>query len=388
MEQYADQNRLSISNKRHQEVDMSILKHRIIVWAALSLATSGFAAIGLDIPELVQPVRQAPPAPLEDKPESEPKLKPLTLAMDLVDGSHIIGVPNITSVSVQTPYAKIDVPLKQIQSIKIEDDHEKAFLVLQNGDHLTGVMDLAPIKLETCFGKVSIRTEHLQNIQVCLGGTLSTSLQKGLILHYSFDKDGRGRVTDRSENANHGKVHGAKWAAKGKRSGAYEFDGRDDRISISNEQNLDCDIEDDFTVCAWIEAKQASGAIFSKSKSGIDYVFSLSIHTSGQASAFIHDAGPNIGANIRSKTIVADTGWHHVCERHDSTSRTLTLWVDGVLEASMSTAELRSTSNNVGAYIGDREQGDSAFKGLIDEVMIFNRALSEREVKQLYDFGK
>ena len=77
-----------------------------------------------------------------------------------------------------------------------------------------------------------------------------------------------------------------------------------------------------------------------------------------------------------------------MCERHDSTSRTLTLWVDGVLEASMSTAELRSTSNNVGAYIGDREQGDSAFKGLIDEVMIFNRALSEREVKQLYNFGR
>ena len=45
----------------------------------------------------------------EDK--AEPQLR---LALDLVDGSHIIGLPSIDSVPVQTSYAKMDIPLKQL----------------------------------------------------------------------------------------------------------------------------------------------------------------------------------------------------------------------------------------------------------------------------------
>ncbi len=101
----------------------------------------------------------------------------LSLAIDLVDGSHLIGTPVIATVPVQTSYAKMDVPLTQIQALKIGDDHETVTLNLRNGDKLTGVISLKPIELKTVFGTASIGIEHIQQLRVTLGGR-----DRGLIL--------------------------------------------------------------------------------------------------------------------------------------------------------------------------------------------------------------
>ena len=101
----------------------------------------------------------------------------LRLAIDLVDGSRLIGTSGLATVPVQTSYAKIDVPLTQIQALKIGDDHETVTLNLRNGDKLTGVISLKPIELKTVFGTASIGVEHIQQIRVTLGGR-----DRGLIL--------------------------------------------------------------------------------------------------------------------------------------------------------------------------------------------------------------
>ena len=104
----------------------------------------------------------------EDK--TEPRVR---LEIDLVDGSHITGIPRIQSVPVQSSYAKMDIALKEIRSIKFDADHETASLDLMNGDKLKGVVSLAPIKLETVFGMVRIGTEHIRELRVVSsGGTL------------------------------------------------------------------------------------------------------------------------------------------------------------------------------------------------------------------------
>ena len=61
------------------------------------------------------------------------------MSLDLADGSYVIGMPSIKSVPVQTPYAKIDIPLREILSMEIGDDHETASFELRNGDRLKGV---------------------------------------------------------------------------------------------------------------------------------------------------------------------------------------------------------------------------------------------------------
>ena len=99
----------------------------------------------------------------EDKTEQQ-----LRLELDLVDGSRVIGVPGIEAVPVQTSYAKMDIPLKQILTLKMGDDHETASVDLRNGDKVKGVISISSIKLETMFGKVSVGIENIKEIHLSL----------------------------------------------------------------------------------------------------------------------------------------------------------------------------------------------------------------------------
>ena len=117
----------------------------------LILTSFVVAAMGRAAPEAADPVRTR-------------------LALDLVDGSHLLGTPAIESVAVQTAYAKMDVPLKFIQTIKFGEDHQAAVLDLQNGDKLKGVIKLEPIRLDTVFGKVAVAAEHIRLLRVVMSG--------------------------------------------------------------------------------------------------------------------------------------------------------------------------------------------------------------------------
>lgn len=101
----------------------------------------------------------------QDRPDRQVRLE-----LNLADGSRLVGTPEIESLSVQTSYAKMDIPLQQILAIKMEDNHETAAFDLKNGDKLKGVLTLGPIKLETVFGKVSIGIEHIKDLRVMMGG--------------------------------------------------------------------------------------------------------------------------------------------------------------------------------------------------------------------------
>ena len=94
----------------------------------------------------------------------------LTVILELVDGSRVIGTPGVDTVAVQTSYAKMSVPLKQILTIKMGEDHETAAISLQNGDMLKGVIGLGPMQIDTVFGKVSVGIEHVREFRIVPGG--------------------------------------------------------------------------------------------------------------------------------------------------------------------------------------------------------------------------
>jgi hypothetical protein len=95
-------------------------------------------------------------------------------------------VPKIESVPVHTSYAKMDIALKQISTVKMGDDHETASIDLRNGDKLKGVVSLAPIELLTIFGPVKVGIEHVRRIDVVVsGGGLPIALAVGLSV-FSF----------------------------------------------------------------------------------------------------------------------------------------------------------------------------------------------------------
>ncbi len=91
----------------------------------------------------------------------------LTIALDLSDGSHVIGIPSFSSVPVRMSYGRMNISLEQILSITFHDDRETATIEMINGDRLTGVVELQKrIKLITIFGKISVDLEHVRLLAI------------------------------------------------------------------------------------------------------------------------------------------------------------------------------------------------------------------------------
>jgi hypothetical protein len=119
-----------------------------------------------------------------DTKKEEPSLR---MELDLVDGSHIIGATSIESVPVETAYARIDLPLRHILTLKTSDDHETSAIELRNGDRLKGVVTLGPVVLDTVFGKVAIGIQHIRMLRVSLSG--GAFAREGLVLWNRLDSD-------------------------------------------------------------------------------------------------------------------------------------------------------------------------------------------------------
>ncbi|MCX6996550.1 MAG: hypothetical protein NTV49_05580 [Kiritimatiellaeota bacterium] len=90
----------------------------------------------------------------------------LQLAVDLTDGSHLIGTSSVRSLQVQTEYTTLDLPLNKTDSLTKEAKAPTVVLVLQNGDKLTGMLLIKSIDLSGTFGKVSILIEHIVKMTV------------------------------------------------------------------------------------------------------------------------------------------------------------------------------------------------------------------------------
>jgi hypothetical protein len=304
----------------------------------------------------------------------------LRLSVDLVDGSRLIGIPGITNVPVQTSYAKMDVPLTQIRSLKIGDDHETVTLILLNGDKLTGVISLKPIDLKTVFGTVSVGIEHIKEIGVVLsGGALPESLKKGLVLCYSFDRDEDGKVTDFSGKENHGKTHGTTWTPEGKVGGACRFPGTDNYIDLGN-RNFKGNPA--ITLAAWIRPEPGYNTIFGKFCGSATREYK--VYHSNQGVAFAANYDDRTEAPVNSVPL---NQWTHVVVV--ASEGCASIYLNGKLTSTGRYGyPMTEGANNL--YIGHEEDvgGVREFHGTIDEVMIYNRALSEDEVKLLNDAQK
>ena len=318
------------------------------------------------------------------KEKEAPRLR---LELDLVDGSHIIGVPSLESVPIQTSYAKMDIRLKEILTIRIEDDHEKVAIDLRNGDKLKGVISLEPIKLETVFGKVKIGVEHIKGLRVALaGGGLSDELRKAMVLYYSFDRDEGGKVQDQSVRGNDGEVHGATWIHEGKVGGAFSFNGDGNTVDVPP----NClDHLGDVTLNFWVKAD--------RSVAYDAMVFSHYVNDDNGLDARIAGYGMQVCVGLGGKgdspgSSVLDYGrWTHVAAvLGDGGAR---LYINGQPAAANPNCKWsfkdlgRSVASTIGRTYFTRPHngGPCWFKGELDEFMIFNRALSDSEVQLIYD---
>jgi hypothetical protein len=219
----------------------------------------------------------------------------------------------------------------------------------------------------------------------------AADLPKGLVLHLNFDQEGPGGlVTDRSGLGNSGQAYNAKWTSSGKQGGAYQFAAANSFVQVPHKPFL---IVRQATFAAWFKTAKADGIWRRILDKRMDRGFALCIagdSQDGQAKGKLAIV-VNGGYFCLSDSVVTDGAWHHAAATYDGAN--LKLYVDGQLQKQVAAARGDIAPNVSPLTIGmngsnptSQERGQS-FEGTIDEVMIFNRALSAEEVKTLTSAG-
>jgi len=209
------------------------------------------------------------------------------------------------------------------------------------------------------------------------GGTLyqngfGGSPEEGLAAHWSFDNAADSGHDD-AGNGNHLDIYGAQWIPDGIDAGAMHFDG-DDYMTCSDDPILD--MSAGITVAAWIKTDNPSNSYLLAKDDSYVVDFSTSwfegrIYT-GSSWEHVRSSEPYWGE------------WKHIVFTYNKTAGRLSLHLNGTLVASEPySGNFVSSSSDL--QIGRRLPGDLYFFGLMDEVHIYNHALSRAKILELYN---
>jgi hypothetical protein len=198
-----------------------------------------------------------------------------------------------------------------------------------------------------------------------------------LAAYWKLD-EAEGSIAEDSVGDNNGIVFGdAVWQPDdGMIKGALQFDGIDDYIETDFVLNP---AEGAFSVFAWIKGGDPGQVILSQT-GGANW-----ISADPSEGNFMTELVPPTTRSpfppLVSDTQITDGDWHHIGFVWNGAYRTL--YVDGVVVAEDIQSNLASSSN--GLYIGTGKNlgAGTFFSGLIDDVRIYNKALSQAQITAL-----
>jgi hypothetical protein len=201
-----------------------------------------------------------------------------------------------------------------------------------------------------------------------------------------FDEGSGNTATDSSKNGNHGKIIVPEWTS-GKFGKALQFNGDGTVVNIPDSKSLD--LEDEVTIVAWVNAgapKLAWPNIVSKGADVTPENYALFIST---ADKFLHfpmnPGGPRTFVNSPNGSFELGK-WQHAAATYDGKSGKIYVNGKKVVEETRSG---KLVPNNMIFRIGNGGALEQAYwwYGVMDEVAIFNKALSEQEIKEIMENG-
>jgi hypothetical protein len=203
-----------------------------------------------------------------------------------------------------------------------------------------------------------------------------------LILSLSFD-DGSGKIAkDGSQYGNDGALKGdPKWV-DGKFDKALQLNGSTDWIEVPHADIL-C-VDNEVTVMAWIKADryEVPGAGYQGIVAKSNDTRSYSLYT--MASGQLHFSTAGIGGVSIAKVPLKE--WVHVAAEVIGGKQRF--YINGQLDSETgSGTKLPGLSDKAVVLVGKTAEGSREFQGIIDEVRIWNKALTVDEIVKQMDKG-
>jgi len=211
-------------------------------------------------------------------------------------------------------------------------------------------------------------------------------MSDGLVGYWKMDESSwngtTGEVIDHSGNSNHGTSVNGTTPSTGKFGNGGSFDGTDDYISSPTKPNLN----QDATLSFWVN-KTTSGGDGAVVAGMWDYYGGVVLRDGGRA---IIAGGGYAGRSGTSLGAFPEGQYTHIVITWEDLLPT-SFWVDGE-EVAIGSSSSWTAAVDTGLYIGARMLSSESvpslyFNGSIDEVRIYNRALSPTEIKDLYEWA-
>ncbi len=245
------------------------------------------------------------------------------------------------------------------------------------------VDDTPPSYTNSNYSRIQMYTaEQGSNYIPALTVTYTTPAINSLVAHWPLDGDADDSVGD-----NHGTISGAPTWITGVSEDALEFDGDNDYVNVGNSPSLNP--TDKITVEAWIKWDGLAGderhCIVAKSYNNNLRQYGLYMRSNGNIGWEIGE-GANYYRAETTSALSVDI-WHHIVGTFDADTDTMILYIDGVENNSKNDVPSGYTMSDNGhsLYIGARRGAIFHFNGAIDEVRIYNTALSAQKVLDLYN---
>ena len=213
-----------------------------------------------------------------------------------------------------------------------------------------------------------------------------SSLQKGLVGHWTMSQDSlKGSLlADKTPYENDGTIYGATFTTdrKGQANKAMSFDGND-YIDLGNSDTLS--IRNKITISAWIKTEGSineQAILFDTFAEG---TIPIEFYINKVNDIIFASYDNGLIFSMASNTKIPLNTWTHVLVSFDKdlTTKAKKIYINGALDKTSDDQKILSTRNGtirIGSY------GTSwCFNGSIDDVRIYNRVLSETEIKTLYN---
>jgi glucose/arabinose dehydrogenase/PKD repeat protein len=196
----------------------------------------------------------------------------------------------------------------------------------------------------------------------------------GLVAAYSFDGGSGPTLADVSGTGNNGTISGATWSTQGHSAGALSFDGVNDIVTVADAPSLD--LTTGMTLEAWVRPTVVTNwrTVLLKEQPG-QLVYGMYANNTGNRPS----AHAFVGADqeLRGAARLTANVWTHLAATYDGA--TLRIFVGGSQSATLAVSGSILTSNNP-LRIGGNTIWSEWFSGLIDDVRIYNRALTAAQI--------